>query len=117
MMGINRSCIALICFFLSSCGSTTGAITTHEHLVTQATQDKHVSSGGFDKVADTYVLAREITGLEANEIKQLYEVKGSDNTLIKIDMASIPCSILLKKNTGQSSEIWLITDMGCNEYL
>lgn len=85
-MGINRSCIALVCFFLSSCGSTTGAITTHEHLVTQATQDKHVSSGGFDRVADTYVLAREITGLESNEIKQLYEVKGSDNTLIKIDI-------------------------------
>ncbi len=116
-MGLSRNCFALVCFILSSCGSTTGAITTQVDLVIQPTQEKHVSSGGFDRVADTYVLAREITGLESNEIKQLYEVNGSDSTLIKIDMASIPCSVLLQKNTNQSSDIWLITDMGCNEYL
>uniref|UniRef100_UPI0036DEAB61 hypothetical protein n=1 Tax=Photorhabdus sp. RM322S TaxID=3342825 RepID=UPI0036DEAB61 len=50
------------------------------------------------------------------EIKQIYMVQGSDSTVIKIDMASMPCSLLLKNNKSISGDTWLITDIGCDEY-
>ncbi len=65
MMILNRGFITFACFILSSCGSSLGALPAqHQHHIVSSTQTNNVQLSGFTAIADSFVLTREITGLE-----------------------------------------------------
>ncbi|MDE1491736.1 hypothetical protein [Xenorhabdus bovienii] len=114
-MRLYRVLIACSCFVISSCGSSRGSLPEQPTHYLKITMEQS-KAGGFNEVVDNYLVIKEKTGLSNNEIKRFYAISGSNETILKIDMASMPCSILLKKHKpSPTGDLWLMTDISCDE--
>lgn len=110
-----RSNLTVICgvvfLLLTGCGENTNTRNTE----LAYTNSKYQDFTGFSKKSDELLIVKNELNLDNGKIKEFYFLDGSQETIMKVSLSTMPCSMLLKKNNTSSGLMWSVFDMSCDE--